>query len=399
LTGRYTSGQVHGGSFFDKDLESILKVAGEFFRLVYINYGIILLVIAAAGLVYLFIKNLKFAICSLLAILLNLVIISMFINWAAQNHVIDTLIIISVYVAMGFLLIFDAVKMLFKKIHDRRSAGQDTATVSEPGSIFKVFKSIIIIILLLIFLSFPVLIAFLNYERADSSEVEDIYLFWNRIFETVEDDSSIYVASLSANIGKYIDIYEKPEKNINFIQNKEPEYSVENIKKDLIDGRNVYLVNIEDFLMPLLNIEVLFDYLWPRFEEGIILYRVTGEKLRPDIEYNIENERVRFGDTFSIEYRIINNNDRRITVTSLELDVPDGIEFVDVPGSGGINDTPTLIQGKYLWVKDYIVDPGDELNVILDFRALKPGESAIKFRITSQDTYFEAEEVTIVVFE
>ncbi len=419
LTGRYTSGQVHGGSFFDKDLESILKVTGEFFRLVYINYGIILLVITAVELVYLFIKNYKFAICSLLVILLNLVIISMFINWAAQNHVIDTLIIISVYVAMGFLLIFDAVELLFRKIQKLQQDRQDAAGKDEPGSGLDttgakiietgktsrdkprvvIIKNITIIILLLIFFSFPVLLAFLNYDRADSSEIEDIYIFWNRIFDTIEDGSSIYVASLSANIGKYIDIYEKPQKNINFVQNKEPEYSIENIKKDLIEGRDVYLVNIEDFLMPLLNIEVLFDYLWPRFEEGIILYRVSGEKLRPVIEYNIESDRVRFGDTFGVEYVVSNENDKKIIVNSLELELPDGLEFLDVSGSGDINDTPTLEQGKYLWVKDYSIYPGEKLNIIMDFRALKPGEPAIKFRITSQGTFFEAEEAVIKVLE
>jgi hypothetical protein len=35
----------------------------------------------------------------------------------------------------------------------------------------------------------------------------------------------------------------------------------------------------------------------------------------------------------------------------------------------------------------------------MDFRALKPGEPAIKFRITSQDTYFEAEEAVIKIIE
>ena len=151
--------------------------------------------------------------------------------------------------------------------------------------------------------------------------------------------------------------------------------------------------------MPLLNIEVLFDYLWPRFDEGIILYRVSGEKLSPDIEYHIDSSQVRFGDTFRIEYNIINNNEDDIRVTSLELDVPDGIGFEGVSGDGKIKDTPSNTQGKFMWVRDYDIEGGGSTDIVLDFRALKPGLHAIRFRITSQDTYFEAEDVGIEVLK
>jgi hypothetical protein len=387
ITGRYTTGQVHGGSFFDKDLESILKVAGEFFKIIYINYGIILLVIAVMGIVYLFIKNLKFAACSALAIVFNLAIMSMFIDWAAQNHVIITLMIISLYIAMGFLLIYDLLILLFRRIERKKNTG------------VKILKNITICILLILFLSFPVLVAFANYERADESEVEDIYLFWNKIFDIIEDGSSLYVSSVSANIGKYIDIYEKSERNIDFIQNKDLGYSLDNIKQDLKEGKNVYLVNADPSIMSQLNVQVLFDYLWPRFGEGIALYRVTDEKIIPDIEFIIDSSEVEFGEKFEIIYRIINNNRRLIKITSIEVEIPDSLVFENVRSSGIISVVPSPIDGKYIWVKDNVIETEEELILILSLRAFKPGKSTIKFGITSQDTFFKAEDAVIEIVQ
>ena len=39
VTGRYTNGAVHGGSFGDKDWPNFLKVSGEFFQIIYKNFG------------------------------------------------------------------------------------------------------------------------------------------------------------------------------------------------------------------------------------------------------------------------------------------------------------------------------------------------------------------------
>ena len=424
LTGRYTSGQIHGGSFFDKDLESILKVTGGFFRIIYINYGIILLAVAVAGLVYLFIKNLKFAICSVLVIIFNLLIISMFINWAPQNQVIDTLLIISVFVAMGFLLILDSVKLLFDRILSRqgrfKTAGKtdisDTSAVQvdisqreDRSSALKrsrtvIIKNIIICVLLIIFLAFPVLLGFLNYEKADSSRVEDIYLFWDKIFNTIEDNSSVYASSTSANIGKYMSLVERPEKNVKFILNRDKEYTIDSILSDIDEGRNVYLVNVEDFLTESLNYEAIFDFLWKRFnderyKEDIVLFRVLGEKVIPEIGYAIEKDKVEFGEQFTLEYNIINNNPVSIKVTSLELDLPDSVAFEDISDLSMIKDEPSINQGKYMWVKDYFVDAGDKLSVELMLRAARPGKDKILFRITSQNSYFDAEDIDIEVVE
>ena len=238
-----------------------------------------------------------------------------------------------------------------------------------------------------------------NYREADQSEMDDIYLFWNKIFDSVEEGSSIYAASASANIGKYISIYEQPEKEIKFVLNKDPDYAIESIRRDMEDGSKVYLVNIEDFLIPLINIESVFSYRWPRFEEDIIFYRVTDLKYSPEITYDIEKDKVRFGDVFSIKYHLLNNNKKDIILTSLELEVPEGLSFEGVLEEGTIKESPSISQGRYMWVKNYDINANEELNIFLLFRVLKPGESVVKFRVTSQNIYFEAEDAIIEIID
>jgi hypothetical protein len=316
----------------------------------------------------------------------------MFINWAPQNQVLDTLLIISIFVAMGFLLIFDSVKLLFDRI----------TALKRPRIV--ITKNITLCVLLIIFLTFPVLLGFLNYEKADASGVEDIYLFWDRIFNTIEDSSSIYASSTSANIGKYMSLVERPEKKVKFILNRDKEYTVDNILNDIAEGRNVYLVNAEDFLTESLNYEALFDFLWKRFnderyKEAIVFFRIIGEKVIPEIEYVIEKDKVGFGEQFTLEYNIINDNPVGIEVTSLELDLPDSVAFENITDLSMIKDEPSISQGKYMWVEDYFIDSGDKMSLEMMLRAARPGKAEILFRITSQNSYFDAEDIDVEVVE
>ena len=75
-----------------------------------------LIIIAIAGLIYLFRKNLKFAIASILLVVFNLVIIPQFIGWAAENHVLDSMMMVAIFLGAGLALIFDLVKLIFNKI-------------------------------------------------------------------------------------------------------------------------------------------------------------------------------------------------------------------------------------------------------------------------------------------
>ncbi len=416
ITGRYTTGTIHGGSFFDKDWSGVLIVVGQFFKIIYLNYGIILLIIAAAGMVYLFKKNLKFAICSVFIILINLSMISLYLTWAPQNQVIDSLIIIVIYIAMGFKLIMDFFILIFKKLKGSQKKNIKISEIesNETGKAFIAQKGegissknnlltrIITGVLLFTFFLSPLLMAVSNYKSVDRSEVEGIYVFWGRIFDTIEDNSSIYVSSSSANIGKYISEFERQNKNIKFVLNDEPEYSIERILQDLKNGKNVYVVNPEESLIPYLNYESMFEYLWKRFneerfQENVVLFKVLGEKIKPEIEYEIDSKSIKFGEEFIIKYNIINNNPESLKITSLELELTDALSFGGPLNRGDIIDSPGISQGKFMWVKEYLIGAEDNKSIAIMLRAAKPGDAKIMFRITSQNSYFEAEVIDIKI--
>ncbi|MBM3705881.1 MAG: DUF2723 domain-containing protein, partial [Actinobacteria bacterium] len=115
VTGRNLSGEIHGGSFGDKTFADFLNSSKQFFAIIYENLGIILLIIAAAGLYALLKKNIRFAACSVLVILLNLVIVFLYLGWTPQNYVIDTLLIIALYIAAGLMFIFENIRKLTDK--------------------------------------------------------------------------------------------------------------------------------------------------------------------------------------------------------------------------------------------------------------------------------------------
>ena len=63
-----------------------------------------------------------------------------------------------------------------------------------------------------------------------------------------------------------------------------------------------------------------------------------------------------------------------------------------------ISQEPGLSNGIYMWVGDsYEVKSGDRLDLAVKLKAIDPGESVIKFRITTNDIYIEGDDITIEI--
>jgi len=250
---------------------------------------------------------------------------------------------------------------------------------------------------MILFLSAPVTLAYVNYSISDNSKSEDIYLFWNKIFATVEKNSIIYAASTSANIGAFIDEYEQKDKNIELIVPGDPKYTVEGIKDNLNHGSKIYFVNVEEPMVPFFNFEKIDSYRWPRFAENIVFYKLVSEKLNLKIQYQISSKEIKFGEKFTVLYRIINNNDKDLVVTSFELKLPKNIVFLGVSKEEDITDSPGLRQGKYMWVKEYKIKANSRYSIGIELQAEGPGEAVIKFAATSQNIYMNSEDLNIIV--
>ena len=387
ITGRTPAGQTHGGSFGDRSIDSALTVLAEYMKIIYKNFGIILIIIAIVGFIYLVRKNYRFAICSILVIIFSLIITSQYLGWAPENYVIDSMIIISFYIAFGFLFILDLFNYLFNRLQKKTKKNQ----------VFLKYSCLVVIFLFIIFQ--PFLLAITNYTNADDSSPEGIYLFWDEAFKNIKENSRLYVLSSAENIGAFVNLYEQSDKEIEFITHKDSRYSIDDMKESLENGTSVYFVGNEAiFLSNFDSKQIGQKYYWQRYNESLALYQATKTTLDLDIEYKINSEIQEFGKPFSVEYIIKNNIDKVTKITSFELELPDSIELVGVDKSGYINQSPTMSQGKWMWVSDkYFVDGEGEINIILNLRATSPGGAIVKFSLTANKIYVEAGDLELEI--
>ncbi|MCL5070502.1 MAG: DUF2723 domain-containing protein [Actinobacteria bacterium] len=396
VTGRNIAGEFHGGFYESTNLQNVLKVIYDFLNIIYRNFGIILIIFAGIGFIYLIKKNLKFAVISLLVIVLSITITSLYLSWTPENYAIDSMIIITFYISSGFKFIYDELLMLLSRVQKRiqiRKALQDEKIQHR----FNIQKYLTATVIILFFILQPAFLAASNFTQADHSKPEDIYLFWNKIFNTVEKNSIIYVNSTSLNIGAFIDEYEQKDKNIEFIVPGDSGYTVEGVKDNLHRGRKIYFVNVKESMKSFFNFEKIDSYHWPRFEENIIFYKLVSEKLSLKIQYQISSREIKSGEKFTVLYRVINENNKDLTIASLELSLPKNIIFLGVSKQEDITDSPGLGQGKYMWVKEYKIKAESQLSIGIELQAESPGQSVIKFAATSQNIYMNSEDLNIIV--
>jgi len=387
ITGRTPAGQIHGGSFGDRSIDSALTVLAEYMKIIYKNFGIILIIIAIIGLIYLVRKNYRFAISSILVIIFSLIITSQYLGWTPENYAIDSMIIISFYIAFGFLSVLDLFNYLFNRLQKKTKKNQN---------VFK-YSCLLVIFLFIIFQ--PFLLAAANYTSADDSSPEGIYLFWDEAFKNIKENSRLYVLSSAENIGAFVSLYEQSDKEIEFITHKDSRYSIDDMKESLENNVLVYFIGNKTIFMPYFDIKQIGQkYYWQRYNESLILYQATTAMLDLDIEYKIDNKTQEFGKPFSVEYIIKNNITETTKITSFVLELPDSIELISVDEGGYINQYPSMSQGKWMWVSDkYFVDGKEEINIILNLRATRPGDNIVKFSLTANKIYVESGDLELEI--
>ncbi|MCJ7471828.1 MAG: DUF2723 domain-containing protein, partial [Actinobacteria bacterium] len=170
MTGRDISGQIHGGHFFDKPLSEILNLVWDYIIIIYDSFGPVLIIIAIIGLGYLIKKNWKLGLCSILFIIFNIIVPPLYLPFANDNYVIDSMIVVSVFISFGFLLILNLSILAF----DRSVKGHKLLRTDI------VIKYFLIVSILITFLLFPIFQASLSYGNMDRSKPSDIYSFWDQ---------------------------------------------------------------------------------------------------------------------------------------------------------------------------------------------------------------------------
>ncbi len=389
VTGRGVSGKLHGGHFDNRVFSEVFEVFKDYLNIIYETYGIVLLIIAIAGFVFLIKRNIKFGICSFLLIIFNLIVPPLYLSHANPNYLIDSMLIITFYIAYGFLLILDTSVFLFNK----------SLKGKKILKIDNFLKYFLIVIIFLFFAFQPVSLIYANYNRADLSEPEDVYKFWDEAFSNIEDGSRIYVRAKSTNIGMFVNRYEYGEKEIEYVYHNSPEYTVESIIEDLDKNILVYFVgNSEELKLTFKTEKIGKTYYWDWYNETLKLYKIINPIVNIKINYLISGYTREFGEIFNVEYVIKNKNKESIKITSLELELPDSIEFIEVDSDGFVSQQPGISRGIYMWVSDsYIIEPEGEINLILGLKGVRPGKSLIRFRVTANKTYVDCDDIEIEI--
>jgi len=392
VTGRNVTGVLHGGHFTDRNIIDVLLLIKDYLKIIYDSYGVVLIIIAVIGFIFLIRKNKKLGICSILFIIFNIIVPTLYLSHANSNYMLDTMIIIAVYIAFGSLSILNFSTSLFNK----------TLGNKKILKIDKFLRYFLIVIIFLFFAFQPASLIYANYNEADLSEPDDVYKFWLEAYDNMEENSKIYIQSPSENISMFVNKYEYGDKQIQLIRHTEREYTPDNIEKDFKEGTTVYFIGNDNFL-PLFEVEQIGKtYYWSRwYREYLKLYKVAGIKFyKKDIkiDHNVDSYSVEFGELFTLEYIIKNTSQEAAKINSLELELPDSIEFVSVEQDGYINQGPGVSRGIYMWVSDeYRVDSGSEINIKINLRGIVPGKTVIKFRITTAGLYISSEDIEIEI--
>jgi hypothetical protein len=116
-----------------------------------------------------------------------------------------------------------------------------------------------------------------------------------------------------------------------------------------------------------------------------------------DIESKVTDSRVLEGEEFEVEYIINNIDNMDLSISSLELELPDGIEFSGVSGDGYINQFPGFDREMFMWVDSYNIGAKNSINIKVKLRAQQAGNATIQFRVTAYGSYFNADDINLTV--
>lgn len=116
------------------------------------------------------------------------------------------------------------------------------------------------------------------------------------------------------------------------------------------------------------------------------------------IEYKVDGYVREVGEEFTVEYTIKNTNKENVKIDSLELELPDNIELMEVGPDEYIKQFPGISDGIYMWVSDsYIIEGEDKINLIVKLKGTGPGKSLIKFSATFHGGYIDCDDIEMEI--
>jgi hypothetical protein len=215
----------------------------------------------------------------------------------------------------------------------------------------------------------------------------------------MEKGSRLYVFSPSTNIAMFVNEFEKKEKNIVLTDINSDNFSVQEMIENFNAGIPVYIMGKNEVFKNIFVLErVGPPYHWERYNEDLQLYKIVKAEPIVEITAQTAEQGIIFGKKSTLIFTIRNNSTERIKIDSMELDLPKGLKFDSVSAEGGIKENPGISRGMYMWVGDkYFVDAESELILLVKFIPERVGAFTIKFRVTTNEMYFDCKDLSIEV--
>jgi len=197
----------------------------------------------------------------------------------------------------------------------------------------------------------------------------------------------------------FVNEFEKKEKNIVLIDINSDKFSIQEMIESSKAGIPVYIMGKDDLFKNIFVLEkVGAPYHWERYDEHLQLYKVV--KVEPIVELTAKaaESEIRFGKESTLIFTIRNKSTERIKIDSMELDLPKGLKFKSVSKEGDIKEDPGVSSGIYMWVGDkYYVNAKSKLMLSVKFIPERIGSFTIKFRLTTNEMYFDCKDLSIEV--
>jgi len=380
-----------------RSMEVFKKQAEGYYNLIKQDFNIPAMIVTFFGFVMLAWKRWKYFILIFFLIVLNLIPVFLYEDVPNDFYIVSVVTFLLIPFAFGIYYIKEGIKVLFKKISLKRY-GENYSSKEAEKSGSGSFKITFIAVFFAAILFFPVNAFASNYAAADKSRDTKIYDYWKAVERELEDNSIIFSSSKSTSVLAYILLYES-DKNVKIERGLSYEEMLSSIKENI--GTNTIYLN-QAYLPDLSNAfelePVSYFIYWMDYKEELKTFKVLGLKKYVGFEIKENEISFRFGEEKNISYTITNKSSSEpVYMDSIELGLPKSLSLTGMDeASSDIKVMPGMASGFYMWTNGpYIIEPSGKMTVSVKVKAVSPGESSIRFRITTNNLYEEAPEVIV----
>ncbi len=406
----YISGEGYKSDFGFKGFEMLKKMLLEYIALLKGDFTIVVLVIFIIGMVYLAIRQKKYFILIISLIVLNFVPILFYEKTATHFYLTTMVCFLCVPFAGGLYWIKEGIVIFFnkylKKLFSNRlkflkstNNGHENKTIqSRFDNKYIILRAVFLLVFFLAISVFPVNLFAANFSEMDKSKETYVYDYWKSVLDTINEESIIISNSLTAHVPIYIDRFET-KKNIKIIRNVNLDdikaLVKENIGKHDIYYTDAYLPDLSQYY----SISKFGERFYQEgFEESFLVYKVDSIKVDVEITAEKESYEIGFGDKIVISYLIKNNSTTALNMSSIELELPKILKFIEMDPGSDMESAPGMAKGIYMWTAGpYLVEFGKQYKLSFLCQANAKAEGEINFRITTGGMYVEGPKVKITV--